>query len=209
MAVDASPDLICITGDFITHRTGFDPRWYVKALSRLSAKAPTFAVMGNHDGGLWAARAGHFETTAEVGRIVVNAGIRLLENRCEQIQCNGADLQLVGVGDLWAGNAEPAQAFERASPALPTILLSHNPDSKAVVAHHPWDLMLSGHTHGGQVVVPVVGLNPAPVWDREYIAGLNRWNDRWIHTSRGVGSIRGIRFNCRPEVTLLHLRPRA
>ena len=65
--------------------------------------------------------------------------------------------------------------------------------------------MLSGHTHGGQVVMPITGANPAPVSDRRYVEGLKPWRDRWIHVSRGVGSIKGVRFNCRPEVTLLRL----
>jgi len=208
MAIDASPDLICMTGDFITHRSGFDPAWYTKTLSRLARKAPTFAVLGNHDGGSWAGKGGGHQTTTQVRRMLENSGAQVLINRTAKLTCNGATLQMVGVGDLWAGEIEPAQAFEHADPALPTVLLSHNPDSKALLGDYAWDLMLCGHTHGGQVVVPVVGLNPAPVRDREYIAGLKPWNGRRIHISRGIGSIRGIRFNCRPEVTKLHLLPK-
>jgi predicted MPP superfamily phosphohydrolase len=84
-------------------------------------------------------------------------------------------------------------------------LLSHNPDTKVFVADYRCDLMLSGHTRGGQVVAPVLGISPAPVWDRRYVAGLKRWRDRWIHISRGIGNIRGVRFNCRPEVTRIRL----
>jgi predicted MPP superfamily phosphohydrolase len=106
---------------------------------------------------------------------------------------------------MWAGDLQPAIAFKHARQDLATIVLSHNPDSKVMLRMYPWELMLSGHTHGGQVVVPGLGISPAPVWDRGYISGLKRWQGRWIHISRGVGSISGVRFNCRPEVTLLRL----
>ena len=63
--------------------------------------------------------------------------------------------------------------------------------------------MLSGHTHGGQVIVPVYGPRYAPVIDKNYVAGLKPWRDRRIHMTRGVGNLGGVRFRCRPEVSLL------
>lgn len=207
LAVEATPDLICITGDFVTVATGFDPDWYVRALKRLSASAPTFAVLGNHDGGSWAHSDGGLPTTETVSRLLTRAGIDLLHNRCRTFQKGSTTLQLAGVGDVWAREMDPTTAFAQADPNLPTVLLSHNPDTKSLMADRPWHLMLSGHTHGGQVVLPLFGLNPAPVRDKAYVAGLKPWGDRWIHVSRGVGSIAGLRFNCRPEVTLLHLIP--
>ena len=207
MAVGASPDLICITGDFVTDTTGFDAGWYTAVLRRLALIAPTFAVLGNHDGGLWSASSGGFQTTAEVAHIIESSGVHLMTNRSHNITCRGAALRIVGVGDVWADDLDAAKAFKEEDSRCPTILLSHNPDTKALVGDYDWDLMLSGHTHGGQVVIPLIGLNPAPVIDREYIAGLKRWRNRWIHISRGVGNAHGVRFNCRPEVTRLHLLP--
>src|SRR5262249_19925526 len=207
MAVGASPDLICITGDFVTDTKGFDAGWYTAVLRRLVLKAPTFAVLGNHDGGLWSASRGGFHTTAEVARIVESSGVYLLANGSHKITCRGAALRIVGVGDVWADDLDAAKAFTEQDSQCPTVLLSHNPDTKELVAEHDWDLMLSGHTHGGQVVVPLIGLSPAPVMDREYIAGLKRWRNRWIHVSRGVGNAFGVRFNCRPELTRIHLVP--
>ncbi len=63
--------------------------------------------------------------------------------------------------------------------------------------------MLSGHTHGGQVVLPFLGERFVPVRDKRFIAGLKQWNGRQVYVTRGVGSIRGVRVNCRPEVTIL------
>jgi len=209
MAIESNPDLICVTGDFVTGSTGFDRDWYMALLSRLAAKAPTFAVLGNHDGGAWSVSRGGFATSGKVRRMVESAGIDLLVNRSVKLTCNGADLQIVGTGDLWAREMDAEEAFREVDPELPSILLAHNPDSKAYAASYGWRLMLSGHTHGGQVVAPVLGFSPAPVRDRRYVRGLKPWLDRWIHVSCGVGNIAGVRFNCRPEVTLLHLLPSA
>jgi predicted MPP superfamily phosphohydrolase len=83
------------------------------------------------------------------------------------------------------------------------ILLNHNPDAKDLVRSYEWDLMLCGHTHGGQVCLPFIGAPFAPVRDKRYLHGLYAWNKRWLHISSGVGNLHGIRFNCRPEVSLL------
>ena len=206
-ATELNPDLICVTGDFVTHARGFDQRWYAKVLGRLSAKAPTFAVLGNHDGGLWAASSGGYTTTRYITALLDACGIRVLANRSETIAVRGREVQIVGVGDLWAGDLQPSLAFANIRPSISTILLSHNPDSKAMLSRCEWELMLCGHTHGGQVVVPALRSSPAPVWDRNYISGLKTWRGRWIHVSRGVGNVAGIRFNCRPEVTRLRLTP--
>ncbi len=203
--LSTKPDLICVTGDFITGIGGFDENWLVRTLSRLPAQAPTFGVLGNHDGGEWSGWVGGYQTTSNVRRILERSGIQLLANRNLVLDRRGAPLQLVGVGDLWSGDLQAVEAFQGAADDLPTLLLAHNPDSKALVEQESWNLMLSGHTHGGQVVVPGVGLSPAPVWDKRYVAGLKPWQDRWIHVSRGVGNVRGVRFNCRPEVTMVHL----
>lgn len=113
-------------------------------------------------------------------------------------------LNLVGLGDLWAVEFAPERAFD-GLPAGPTVVLSHNPDTKDKLGKYSWELMLSGHTHGGQVVIPGVGAPWTPVQDKRYLDGLKPWGNRQIHVSRGVGNTRGIRFNCRPEVNLLTL----
>ena len=200
------PDVICVTGDFITHREDFSSAEYARTLSRLSAAAPTFAVLGNHDGGIWARAAGGHADHAAVERLLEHSGIQLLHNRSARVPVRGAGLSLVGLGDLWSDEIEANRAFSDSDARKPVVLLSHNPDSKDVVSDHTWDLMLSGHTHGSQVLIPFDGPRFAPVRDKRYIGGLGAWGSRQIHVSRGVGSLGGIRFRCRPEVNLLLLR---
>jgi hypothetical protein len=199
------PDLICVTGDFITNRQGFDAAAYTQALRRLSGAAPTYAVLGNHDGGSWTAQHHGFSDHKLVDRILEDARIELLHNRSAQVRVRDTGLNLVGVGDLWNQEIAPRRAFSGAVAGQPTVLLAHNPDTKDLVGHFPWELMLSGHTHGGQVIVPFEGPRYAPVEDKRYVAGLKPWGSRQIHVTRGVGNIGGVRFACRPEVSLLAL----
>ncbi len=203
--VALKPDLICLTGDYITGKYDrFDA--YAEVLARLPRCAPTVASLGNHDGGAWA-RHVHlsYSTPTEVCDLLRQGGIRLLRNEREVITLNGRRLNLVGLGDLWAGEFRAQGLFATARTSDPTLVLSHNPDTKDLLANVPWDLLLSGHTHGGQMRVPLYGAPYAPVRDRRFVSGLHRWNDRWLHINRGVGNLFGIRFNCRPEISLLTL----
>lgn len=203
LGLQERPDVICLTGDFITGREDLRSGAYARALSQLSAAAPAFAVLGNHGGGIWAQEMGGYASTQAVRKLLANSGIHLLHNASTRIQIRSAVLDLVGVGDLWAGEVEPRRAFSGSDPSGLVILLAHYPDSKDVLAHQTWDLMLSGHTHGGQVILPLDGPRFAPVADKRYVAGLAPWGSRQIHVSRGVGNLGGVRFRCRPEVNLL------
>ncbi len=197
------PDLICVTGDFITHRQDFHAGEYARALRRLSQTAPTFAVLGNHDGGGWASRHMGNPDHRAVERILEDAGIELLHNRSAAPEVRGAKINLVGVGDLWSDEIDADRAFADARRGRPTVVLAHNPDSKDDLRRKEWDLMLSGHTHGGQIIIGFDGSRYAPVEDKRYVAGLKPWGTRQIHVTRGVGNIAGVRFRCRPEASML------
>jgi uncharacterized protein len=206
LALAQKPDLICITGDFITYGKGWEPASYSKILRKIPERVPCFASLGNHDGG-WPTQWGNKPYSTEaVKKLLAASGLPLLFNASTTISVRSQTVRLVGLGDLWANDCLPQFAFrEVPNDGLPTVVLSHNPDTKDLMPQYPWHLMLSGHTHGGQVVMPVLGLCPAPVQDRRYIKGLKPWNDRLIYVSAGVGNIDGVRFNCRPQVNVLDL----
>ena len=202
------PDFICVTGDFIT--TKYE-QWdaYAAVLAKLPAAAPTYATLGNHDGGRWARFSG-YSTTENVRNLLERAKIPLLHNTQQEIEVRGRRLKLVGLGDDWADELNPVKAFggfpfgiKRGE--LPTIALSHNPDTKDELAGFAWDLMLSGHTHGGQLSLPLFGQPFAPVRDKRFVRGLYEWDSRWLHVTAGLGSLHKARFNCRPEISYLTL----
>ena len=207
-AIDRSlasrPDLIVITGDFITMRHDFDAAAYTRELRRLSDAAPTYAVLGNHDGGFWSRHHGGLPDHRTVERILEDSHIELLHNRSARVELHGQRITLAGVGDLWAAEVDGRRAFQAVDLRSPVLLLAHNPDTKDEF-RAAWDLMLSGHTHGGQVVVPFHEPRYAPVMDKRYIAGLKPWGTRQIHVTRGVGNVGGVRMGCRPETSLLLL----
>ncbi|NJK91840.1 MAG: phosphodiesterase YaeI [Blastochloris sp.] len=208
LGLEQQPKLAFITGDFKSAALP-DYQAYVKCLRLLSSAVPTYACLGNHDYETWRGPSKDVRTPQAplIIPLLQGAGITLLRNESRLIQHQGQSFNLIGLGDLWTSDCLPAQAFASIDPNLPSLLLSHNPDSKSLLSHLPWQLMLCGHTHGGQVKVPLFGALHAPITDFRYIEGLNPYQQRWIYTTRGVGNLHGIRFNCRPEVSLLHLNP--
>lgn len=193
------PNLICFTGDFVTTTSGFDRSGLYRLLRRAADTAPTYAVLGNHDGGAWLGRHGGSHSTQPLSELISSTGIRLLHNEAAVEN----DVTLIGVGDYWSGEFSPRRAFAQAGVSLPTLVLCHNPDAKEALSHLPWNLMLSGHTHGGQARIP--GINPpwAPVSDKRFISGLYAWAGRQIFITRGLGSPKHVRAFCRPEVSIL------
>jgi uncharacterized protein len=205
LGLEAKPDVICLTGDFVTDATPFDEAEYARILRRLSSAAPVFATLGNHDGGAWGAAVGGLEDSSVVRRLLRAGNVSLLHNRSEVLRVRDQSIRFAGVGDLWSDGVDGDLAFAGVPAEDPAILLAHNPDTKDWLADRPWDLMLSGHTHGGQVVLPLLGERFVPIRDKRFIAGLKQWDGRWVYVTRGVGNIDGVRVNCRPEVTVLDL----
>jgi uncharacterized protein len=205
LGLEAKPDVICLTGDFVTDAAPFDRAEYARILRRLSSAAPVFATLGNHDGGEWGASVGGLKDSSAVRGLLEAGHVSLLHNGSEVVRVRDQSIRFAGVGDLWNGGVNGNLAFADVPANDPAILLAHNPDTKDLLADRPWDLMLSGHTHGGQVVLPIVGERFVPIRDKRFIAGLKQWNGRQVYVTRGVGNIDGVRVNCRPEVTILDL----
>lgn len=191
------PDLVVLTGDFVTHEaeTIFG---LSDLLSSLNARYGVFAILGNHD-----VRAGK----ALISKAIEDTGVLLLQNEGITFDVGHSQLTLAGVDDCLWGQPDLAAALaQRPADAL-TILLAHEPDvidRFSQEAHI--DLQLSGHTHGGQVRLPFFGTPVLPKLGQKYVHGLHRVNGSWLYTNRGIGMVSlPIRFNAPPEVTELVL----
>lgn len=193
------PDLILLGGDYVTFDMPLDFPAYSKVLAPLAACAPTFACYGNHDRPVGKPRNGY------ITKMLTDAGITILFNTSTRVNLRQRQFMLYGTGDLWCRQCHSEFISPWRDDGLPRLVLAHNPDSKDVLRKSDWDLMLCGHTHGGQMHIPLVGEPLAPVKDKRYVAGLNAFGKRHIYTSRGVGNLYGLRVNCRPEVTILEL----
>lgn len=199
-AMAEQPDLIALTGDFGGATTAELART-VEVLAELQAPLGVFGVPGNHD---------HDVGIGAWHRLVEDApGLVDLTNRFELRRVGDACIGVAGVDTFVPGDPHPEKAIPVHPPCEVTILLAHNPDQveAARAATGRVDLVLSGHTHGGQVRLPLVGalLNPAR-HDRLYDYGLVRRPWTQVYVSRGVGTVHlPVRFLCRPEVAILML----
>ena len=151
--------------------------------------------------------AGGNPTVDEALALLRAAGVTCLHNDAHLLTLRGRSLQFIGVGDLWSAMCDPTTAFRRTPPrgTATRVLLNHNPDAKDLLRAFDWDIVLCGHTHGGQLRLPFLGTPFAPVLDKRYVQGLHRWYNRWLQVTRGVGNLHGVPFNCRPEVCVLEL----
>lgn len=205
LGLEQRPDFACLTGDFIT-RSIPSPEEYKRVLGRLAQAVPAFACFGNHDGGRWAVRLGGYPDIDPVRKVLEDAGVACLHNSSQVLEVGGQQILVAGLGDLWSREVRPEAALPSAAPDVPCLVLAHNPDTRLQLGGYSWDLMLSGHTHGGQVVIPIVDYAPfQAVKDRRFLEGLQPWEGRLVHITRGVGNLLGVRLNCRPEVSLLVL----
>ena len=206
-AITLKPDVICLTGDYITGEVN-QPEEYARILRKLSQTAPCFASFGNHDGGRGEIRRGGFRGPKAVNDILTAAGITTLFNRGVDWRWEGHSIRFIGLADLWSKYFQPDVAYGEAEnwEGRKIIVLSHNPDTKSELAAYPWQLLLCGHTHGGQVRIPFTGRGLfAPVRDKRFVDGLYDWDNRWIYITRGIGNVKGFRLNCRPWISLLEI----
>lgn len=202
------PDIVMLTGDYITYqgKNGYH-RKVLDIVGRLRAPLGVYAVLGNHDTGT--ITRFHKAGSADLQQFLVDGlksvGVKVMENRSEPISVGGERLWIVGLGDLWSGDFNPSLAFRDVPAKTPTLTLVHNPDAFDRLGGWPVSAVLSGHTHGGQVAIPLVGRPFLPIKNRQYYAGRFLVDGKTLYVSRGLGRIGRVRFNCRPEITLLRL----
>ena len=204
-AVNAlAPDLIALTGDYVFQSADYAPSCAAE-LAALRAPLGRFAVPGNHD---------YWTDIDVVTAALQGAGLTLLRNQAWRLEVNGLPLWVVGVDDVWERHQDLAAALAPVPLDEAVLLLVHEPDfaDQVALAPHRILLQLSGHSHGGQVNLPLLGPPVLPWLGRRYPAGLYTLPGAAmrLYTNRGIGVITPpLRFNCRPEVTLLTLLPTA
>jgi uncharacterized protein len=190
-------DLCVLTGDYRGKTFGpFDDALEGMAKLRAQLKEPIYGVLGNHD-------------TIQMVPAIEAMGIRILLNECEAIVRGDQCIYLSGIDDAHFFRVDN---IEKAALQIPagefSILLSHTPEVYRQAAHANFNLMLSGHTHGGQICLP--GSIPITLWaalPRKFGAGAWQYRDMTGYTSVGAGcSLLPVRLNCPPEITLHTLR---
>jgi predicted MPP superfamily phosphohydrolase len=207
------PDAVLITGDFVTADV-IAKRWIPRTIRKCADLLTTlecrslYAVLGNHD---------MYFGGRPVTQALTLKGIHVLRNTNLPIERQGSKIWLAGVEDPLAGRPNLDRAIPESIRGLvnePVILLCHGPDFADQLLAHPAGssvgLMLSGHTHGGQIRVPFLGPVVLPPMGRKYVAGLFHLGSLQLYVNRGLGAI-GLpfRFDCPPEISFFTLRARA
>ena len=197
------PDVLLITGDFLigydfNHASRQALEDLIIGLSPLTNSVPTFAVLGNHD---------YWINSKAVRGMLRTAGITDLTNRVCTLTRDGEHLHLCGVDDVWDGDVRLDDVLAQLDGDGAAILMAHEPDFADIsAATGRFDLQLSGHSHGGQIVLPLLGPPRLPYLGRKYPSGLYKIREMLQYTNRGVGMARlPIRINCPPEITLFVL----
>jgi predicted MPP superfamily phosphohydrolase len=195
-------ELVLVTGDLVTHTIdAVGP--VCSVLAKINKR--TFVTLGNHD---------YSETSPVLGQPVVARAIEqallltrctLLRNAAVHVEHNDAKLCIVGLEDFYTPLYKPAETFASVRAEGPMIVMSHNPDTIDHLTPHKPALVMSGHTHGGQVRLPLIGAPILPI-QSNYDRGLFDVEGTKLFVSRGVGFLRRVRFNCRPELPRLILR---
>lgn len=197
------PDLILIPGDLVIQGvvggSFVTPEETATVLAQLQAPLGVWACLGNHDWWLDGQR---------VASALERQGITVMEDRATRIQRGDVHFWLLGISDFWEGRHDTEKAFSAVTDDAPVLAFTHNPDVFPAVSNR-FSLMIAGHTHGGQVRLPVLGRPIIPsMYGQRFAFGHVVENGRHLFVSPGLGtSILPVRFRVPPEVSLLELGP--
>jgi predicted MPP superfamily phosphohydrolase len=196
-----APDLVVLLGDYVIHGIAggrfVPPEDLARELAALRARHGVVSVLGNHDAWFDAPR---------VRRAFEAAGLRPLENASVPIDVRGHTVWVAGLADLWTGRPDVQAALADVPAGAPVIVLTHNPDVFPTIPSRV-SLTLAGHTHGGQVAIPLLGRPIVPSrYGQRYAFGLVREDDRLLYVTPGLGtSIIPVRLGVPPEISVLRI----
>ena len=196
------PDLILLAGDFVIHKVVggrfVAPEETATRLAGLSAPLGVFAVLGNHD---W------WHDRRRVQRALESRGISVLEDQAVPVSRGSCRFWLAGIGDFWEGRHDVGATLASVPPGQPVLAFTHNPDVFPEIPERV-SLTVAGHTHGGQVYIPLVGRPVVPSrYGQRYAIGHIVENGRHLFVTPGLGtSIIPVRFLVPPEVSVLELQ---
>ena len=201
---DLHPDLIVLTGDFVSVPEFGDEKKAATAaepcaslLRQMAAPLGLWAVLGNHDDNT---------DPQHVTRALEAENIRVLANQSVAIERGGGRFWLAGVNDVIGGTADLTATLRNVPRGEACVLLAHEPDFADEVCRFPIDLQLSGHSHGGQVRLPFLPPLYLPEMARKYVLGTYQVGPLPLYTNAGLGTVTvPVRLNCPPEITLLTL----
>jgi predicted MPP superfamily phosphohydrolase len=201
------PDLVALTGDFV-HKGFRHVRSAARAVGRLRAPHGVFAVLGNHDFSVRNALGIRRYRTLHhaIDRALQDQGIRVLRNEALRLPRHNRSIIVGGVDDLWSRCCDLRSTLSGLPKHAPRIILAHNPRTIERLGGERCDLMLSGHTHGGQIDWPGLGRPFLGRRARRFASGLYRHNDTHLYVNKGVGFGFRFRFGVRPEVAVITLR---
>lgn len=195
IANSLNPDMFVLTGDYVSHeREYIEPM--AEVLGALQSEFGTFACLGNHD---------HWTDGELVTESLRDAGINVLINEGLRFTARDSSFWMTGVDDYMVGKTDLRAALRGSFPDEMKLLLAHNPIIVRRAARAGIDLMLSGHTHGGQVKIRDDEKRILP--RRKLKNGLHRRKETQIYITRGIGTVvLPVRYQCPPEISLIHLR---
>lgn len=195
--IDLKPDLLALTGDLV-HVPGI-AGMVTETLRDFRAPLGSYITLGNHD---------YWHDAEAVAGALRQSGHVVMQNHSARLEINGAPLHIVGVDDVWEKKHRLGQALSNVTAGEAALLLVHEPDvADNFAPAFPFIAQLSGHSHGGQVRVPLIGAPVRVPLGRKYVMGQFDVQGMRLYVSRGVGMAQPyVRFLCPPEVTLLTLR---
>lgn len=200
IANQQQPDLIALTGDYITDHPEKAEAMLAKTFSQLKAVDGVVAIMGNHD-------REEKDDHIPIERALAKAQVNVLRNAVYSIDKAGHKLNIAGVDDVFFKFADLPLTISQLPPSGTNILLAHEPDFVDVAAAtHKFALQLSGHSHGGQIVIPFLP-RLLPHMARKYVTGHHTIGGTQLYVSSGVGTtgLPQARINCRPEISVIVL----